>query len=67
MLANSWFILAINIEIFKNASFFEFFRSIEKLAPDGPKWGQADFFLILGRQILYARLGSLILGCDTLF
>ena len=24
--------------------FFEFFRPTQKMDPDGPKWGQEDFF-----------------------
>ena len=31
----------------RNNAFFRFFRPIEKLAPDGPKWGQEDFFLLI--------------------
>ena len=28
----------------ENCRLFAFFRSMEKLAPDGPKWGQEFFF-----------------------
>ena len=31
-------------KIGKNLAIFGFFRSIEKMASDGPKWGQEDFF-----------------------
>ena len=28
----------------KHRCLFAFFRSMEKIVPDGPKWGQEDFF-----------------------
>ena len=27
--------------------FFRFFRPTQKMGPDGPKWGQEDFFLLI--------------------
>ena len=31
-------------KISKNQRFFAFFRPTQKIGPDGPKWGQEDFF-----------------------
>ena len=60
-LANITFraLCAQNMFIGKKLTFFAFFRPTQKMGPDGPKWGQEDFFLanpdladILGRTDL---------------
>ena len=34
-------------KIGKILTFFGFFRPTQKMGPDGPKWGQEDFFLLI--------------------
>ena len=37
----------ISMKIDNISIFFRFFRPVQKMGPDGPKWGQEDFFLLI--------------------